>query len=101
MLLGPSQEVTQRGPGYMDVGEAYSRARADRSGLSGYPPVSDHIEVGRRRTSGVRVPEARFVVDPASASAPVDRRLFGSFVEHLGRGVYTGIHEPEIGRAHV
>lgn len=25
---------------------------------------------------------------------PVDRRLFGSFVEHLGRCVYTGIYEP-------
>jgi alpha-N-arabinofuranosidase len=24
----------------------------------------------------------------------IDRRLFGSFVEHLGRGVYTGIYEP-------
>ena len=26
--------------------------------------------------------------------APVKRRLFGSFVEHLGRCVYTGIYEP-------
>ena len=25
---------------------------------------------------------------------PLDRRLFGSFVEHLGRCVYTGIYEP-------
>jgi alpha-N-arabinofuranosidase len=25
---------------------------------------------------------------------PVDRRLFGSFVEHMGRCVYTGIYEP-------
>ena len=24
----------------------------------------------------------------------VDRRLFGSFVEHMGRCVYTGIYEP-------
>lgn len=24
----------------------------------------------------------------------VDRRLFGSFIEHLGRAVYTGIYEP-------
>lgn len=27
--------------------------------------------------------------------APVDRKLFGAFVEHLGRCVYTGIYEPE------
>ncbi|MEU6408325.1 alpha-N-arabinofuranosidase [Microbispora sp. NPDC046933] len=26
--------------------------------------------------------------------APVPRRIFGSFVEHLGRAVYTGIYEP-------
>ncbi len=24
----------------------------------------------------------------------VDRRLFGSFIEHVGRAVYTGIYEP-------
>ncbi|MFR9723110.1 alpha-N-arabinofuranosidase [Streptomyces sp. MS19] len=37
---------------------------------------------------------ARFTVDPAFTVSPVDPRLFGSFVEHLGRCVYTGIHEP-------
>lgn len=26
---------------------------------------------------------------------PIDRRVFGSFVEHLGRCVYTGIYEPD------
>ncbi|WP_297083204.1 alpha-N-arabinofuranosidase [uncultured Demequina sp.] len=26
---------------------------------------------------------------------PIDRRLFGSFVEHLGRCVYTGVYEPD------
>lgn len=26
--------------------------------------------------------------------ASVDRRLFGSFLEHLGRAVYTGIYQP-------
>jgi alpha-N-arabinofuranosidase len=33
-------------------------------------------------------------VNPAFRVAPVRRRTFGSFVEHLGRCVYTGIHEP-------
>lgn len=37
---------------------------------------------------------ASAVIDPAFRVAPVRRRLFGSFVEHLGRCVYTGIHEP-------
>ena len=34
-------------------------------------------------------------VDPAFAVGPLNRRLFGSFVEHMGRCVYTGIYEPE------
>lgn len=33
-------------------------------------------------------------VDPAFSVAEVDPRLFGSFVEHMGRCVYTGIYEP-------
>ncbi|WP_329112505.1 alpha-N-arabinofuranosidase [Streptomyces sp. NBC_01353] len=37
---------------------------------------------------------ARLTLDPAFTVGPVDPRLFGSFVEHLGRCVYTGIHEP-------
>lgn len=37
---------------------------------------------------------ARLSIDPAFAIGPVDRRLFGSFIEHLGRAVYDGIHEP-------
>ncbi|WP_173074796.1 arabinosylfuranosidase ArfA [Phytohabitans rumicis] len=38
---------------------------------------------------------ARFTLDPAFRVAPVSRRTFGTFVEHLGRCVYTGIFEPE------
>jgi alpha-N-arabinofuranosidase len=37
---------------------------------------------------------ARIVVDPDFTIGPVDRRLFGSFVEHLGRCVYSGLFEP-------
>jgi alpha-N-arabinofuranosidase len=37
---------------------------------------------------------ASLTLDPAFRVAPVHRRTFGSFVEHLGRCVYTGIHEP-------
>ncbi|MFD3480458.1 alpha-N-arabinofuranosidase [Streptomyces sp. NPDC058695] len=38
---------------------------------------------------------ARFALDPAFTVGTVDPRLFGSFVEHLGRCVYTGIFEPD------
>ncbi len=37
---------------------------------------------------------ARLTIDPHFVVGPVNRRLFGSFVEHLGRGVYDGIYEP-------
>ncbi|MFD7019833.1 alpha-N-arabinofuranosidase [Streptomyces sp. NPDC059928] len=37
---------------------------------------------------------ARFTLHPGFTVADVDPRLFGSFVEHLGRCVYTGIFEP-------
>jgi len=37
---------------------------------------------------------ATFTLDPAFTIAPVSRRTFGSFVEHMGRCVYTGIYEP-------
>jgi len=37
----------------------------------------------------------RITLDPAFRVGPVRRRTFGSFVEHLGRCVYTGIHDPE------
>ena len=37
---------------------------------------------------------ARMSIDLADVIAPVSRRLFGSFVEHMGRAVYSGIYEP-------
>ena len=40
------------------------------------------------------MPEALLTVDPHFTIGTVNRRLFGSFVEHLGRCVYTGIYEP-------
>jgi hypothetical protein len=40
------------------------------------------------------MPQARLTVDPQFAVGTVNRRIFGSFVEHLGRCVYDGIYEP-------
>lgn len=37
---------------------------------------------------------ARFVVDRDFRVGEVDPRLYGSFLEHLGRAVYGGIYEP-------
>ena len=40
------------------------------------------------------MPSARLTVDPHFSIGPIRRRLFGGFVEHLGRHVYDGIYEP-------
>jgi alpha-N-arabinofuranosidase len=37
---------------------------------------------------------ARTVIHQARYRSELDRRLFGSFLEHLGRAVYTGVYEP-------
>lgn len=37
---------------------------------------------------------ARLLFDTRMPIGAIDRRLFGSFVEHLGRAVYSGIYEP-------
>ena len=36
----------------------------------------------------------KIIVDQNFPIAPLDRRIFGTFVEHMGRCVYTGIFEP-------
>ena len=34
---------------------------------------------------------AKMVLDKEFRIAPVDKRIYGSFIEHLGRAVYEGI----------
>jgi len=41
------------------------------------------------------VESARIVIDKDFRVGEVDPRLFGSFIEHLGRAVYGGIYEPD------
>src|SRR5690242_21701877 len=36
---------------------------------------------------------ARIVIDPARRLDPIDRRIFGNFIEHLGRCIYGGVFE--------
>jgi alpha-N-arabinofuranosidase len=40
------------------------------------------------------MPHASLALDPQFVVGRIDRRLFGGFVEHLGRCVYDGIYEP-------
>ena len=43
----------------------------------------------------------KYLFQKGNYIAKVSDRLYGSFVEHLGRAVYTGIYEPNLrfGRA--
>lgn len=38
--------------------------------------------------------KARLTVDKDFRIADIDKRLYGSFIEHLGRAVYNGIYQP-------
>src|SRR5437764_5518244 len=39
-------------------------------------------------------PPARVRIQQPLATANFDRRLLGSFLEHLGRAIYTGVYQP-------
>ena len=39
----------------------------------------------------------RVAIDPRRALGQVDRRIYGGFVEHLGRCIYGGLYEPGSG----
>ena len=38
---------------------------------------------------------AKMIVDKAFRISEVDKRIYGSFIEHLGRAVYGGIYQPD------
>lgn len=39
--------------------------------------------------------QAKCIVNKHFKIADIDERIYGSFIEHMGRAVYTGIYEPE------
>lgn len=38
--------------------------------------------------------KAKLILDRDYVISDIDKRIYGSFIEHLGRAVYTGIYEP-------
>ncbi len=64
--------------------------KASQTGLA----VAATSQLGRfSLAQGERV--TRVVVDSQRQIAPIDRHIFGSFLEHLGRAIYEGIYEPQ------
>ncbi len=43
--------------------------------------------------------KTRIVFDPAYTIAQVDPRIFGGFLEHMGRAVYEGVYDPKSSHA--
>ena len=41
------------------------------------------------------VHKAKMTIDKEYKVAEIDKRIYGSFIEHLGRAVYEGIYEPD------
>src|ERR1035437_3537963 len=39
--------------------------------------------------------KSRVIIDSGRQVATIDRHLFGSFLEHLGRAIYEGIYDPK------
>ena len=39
--------------------------------------------------------QAKVIIDQDFQVSRIDRRIYGSFIEHLGRAVYEGIYQPE------
>src|SRR3954454_13941096 len=75
----PGSRAEALDPLHLKVSRAWSRTVTDR----------------RSHHQGVVLPHtASMTLDPAFRIADVDPRIFGSFVEHMGRCVYTGIYEP-------
>src|ERR1700746_479004 len=50
--------------------------------------------LGSAQTSSAADQTARILIDGRRSISPLDRNLFGSFLEQLGRAIYEGIYDP-------
>src|SRR6267154_6409576 len=68
--------------------------QASSAGIAG----SANLAFGRFLSAQTRASNpsevVKVYVDSRRTVAPVDRNLFGSFLEHLGRAIYQGIYDP-------
>jgi alpha-L-arabinofuranosidase len=64
------------------------------TGLVGSIPYGFAAESRAQSTPSATPTGAQVYVDTRRTIAPLDRNLFGSFLEHLGRAIYEGIYDP-------
>ena len=48
----------------------------------------------RERNESIMSKKAKMVIDKEYPISRIDNRIYGSFIEHLGRAVYNGIYQP-------
>ncbi len=75
-----------------EMESATTGRRRDRPGRSPMRDVNDVLFNLYR--FGALMLTSKIVVDRDFVLSPLDRRVFGTFVEHMGRCVYGGIYEP-------
>jgi alpha-N-arabinofuranosidase len=63
-------------------------------GLAGSLPYKFAGESRPQAAPSATATAARVYVDTLRTISPLDRNLFGSFLEHLGRAIYEGIYDP-------
>jgi len=76
------------------IGRRSFLGKAANAGLA----ISAHSVLGRFVAAQTPASNAsgptRIFIDSRRRIAPIDRNLFGSFLEHLGRAIYQGIYDP-------
>jgi alpha-L-arabinofuranosidase len=65
-----------------------------RTTLAGGLAVSTNLAFGRFLSAQTNSTVSRIFVDSRRTIAPLDRNVFGSFLEQLGRAIYEGIYDP-------
>jgi len=58
------------------------------------PEMHRSMENNPRKRKEYNMKNAKLIMDRDFVIGTVDKRLYGSFIEHLGRAVYGGIYEP-------
>jgi len=77
---------------------SHSRRRFLQQASTAGMACSASLVLGRFSSAQIAAASAtdpvRIYLDSRRALAPIDRNLFGSFLEHLGRAIYEGIYDP-------
>jgi alpha-N-arabinofuranosidase len=74
--------------------KVHRRTFLKHAGTAGVALAANSVLGRGVRAQGMASTATRVVVDPSRKISTLDRNLFGSFLEQLGRAIYTGIFEP-------